>query len=210
MNAEDNGEQLIDACSGGNFPDVRSLVSSGASVNYQDGDGATSAICCCAEGHSEILQFLLEQGANARLAANYRWAPLHYAAVCNKCACVTVLLRHGVVVDAINTRGETALWLASLLGFLPIVELLVEGGADIELAANDGKTAIDIARERNHTGVAVYLETALKDSRWQRRSGLAMVRSSIRDVEDPNRAAVFRVLQCDDVAREIGSYVGSS
>jgi ankyrin repeat protein len=43
---------------------------------------------------------------------------------------VVILLKHaGVVVDAIDTFGRTALFLASLNGRLPIVEMLVEGGA---------------------------------------------------------------------------------
>jgi ankyrin repeat protein len=100
--------------------------------------------------------------------------------------------RHGVAVDAITTDGITALLLASSRGYLPIVKLLVEAGADIEIADKDGRTAIEIARDKDRTAVVEYLESALKDGRWQRRSGLAMVRSSIRDVEDPDRAAVIR------------------
>ena len=87
------------------------------------------------------------------------------------------------------------------------MELLVEGGSDIEIADNYSRKARDIPREENHTAIVEYLRTPLKDKRWQRRSGLAMVRSSIRDMEDPNRAAVIRALQCDDVAREIGSWL---
>ncbi len=119
--------------------------------------------------------------------------------------CVTLLLQHKVAVDAFGPRGRTALWYASSRGYLSIVELLVEGGSDIEIADNYGKKARDVARERNHTAIVEYLRTPLKDKRWQRRSGLAMVRSSIRDVEDD--AAVIRVCQCDDVAREIGSFL---
>ena len=94
MSAQSNGELLNAACDGGNFPSVRSLVSSGASVDFQDGDRWVPAVCCCYGGHSEILQFLLEQAANAELASNFGSRPLHYAASFNKYECVAVLLRH--------------------------------------------------------------------------------------------------------------------
>jgi ankyrin repeat protein len=128
-----------------------------------------------------------------------------FSAINNSRECTTPLIQHGVAVDAVNMYGKTALWYASYNGYLPIVELLVEGGSDIEIADNEGEKARDVARERNHTAVVEYLRTPLKEKRWQRRSGLAMVRSSIRDVEDD--AAIIRSRQCDDVARVIGSFL---
>jgi ankyrin repeat protein len=102
-------------------------------------------------------------------------------------------------VDTIDTGGRTALLWASSHGYLSIVELLVEGGSDIEIAddkgkkardtararnhtavveggsdieiADDkGKKARDTARARNHTAVVEYLRTPLKDKRWLRRA----------------------------------------
>ncbi len=153
------------------------------------------------------MALLLQHGAIAELATNYGRTALIRSAMNDSPECATLLIKHGVAVDAVNPDGRTALFYASFIGNLPIVELLVEGGSDIEIADNYGRKARDIARERNHTAVVEYLRTPLKDKRWQRRSGLAMVRSSIRDVEDQDRAAVIRALQCDDVAREIGSYL---
>jgi hypothetical protein len=110
-------------------------------------------------------------------------------------------------VDTIDTYGRTALFYARFIGNLSIVELLVEGGSDIEIANKFGKKARDVARDNNHTAIVEYLRTPLKDKRWQRRSGLAMVRSSIRDVEDQDRGPIIRALQSDDVAREIASFL---
>jgi ankyrin repeat protein len=178
MSAQSNGEQLITACNGGNFPDVRSLVGSGTSADFQGGGGYTPAMHCCYGGHSEILQFLLEQGANASLTAGGGWAPLHWAAFCNAYECAAVLLRHGVTLDAINTFGRTALWNASSKGLLPIVQLLVQGGADIEIIAdNDGQTPIVIARERGHAAVVAYLGFEIN---WRRRRNYSTVLNSVK------------------------------
>jgi ankyrin repeat protein len=221
-----NGEQLIGACDNLNFYYVRNLVTSGASVDYQGGAGGgwTPATICCYRGHSEILQFLLEQGANAELAniadghseilqflleqgdtelANIAGSrPLHIAAMRNKYECAAVLLRHGVVLDAITKDGCTALWLASREGYLPIVQLLVQGGADIERADSDGETPIVIAREGGHAAVVAYLAIEVN---WRRRRSYATVLNSLKGA--PTNSKMMRAFQCHDVARLIGSYL---
>jgi ankyrin repeat protein len=203
MSAQDNGQQLIDVCKSGNFPGVRSLVGSGASVDFQDRNEETPAICSCIFGHPEILQYLLEQDANAELASKFGYRAIHRAAYWNKPECMTVLLRHGVVLDAVTVYGQTALWFASFNGYLPIVELLVEAGADIDRARNDGRTALYAAREQGHTAVAKYLSPA--ERKWRRVRAWAMVRSSVKGAQTDSIA--MKVLQCDDMAREIQSYL---
>ena len=198
------GFQLNQACDDGNFPRVRNLVSSGASVDYQYANGNTPAICCCQRGYSEILQFILEQGANAELADNAGWTPLIFAAFYTTYyECAAALIRHGVVVDAITTTDwRTALWFASRGGHLPIVQLLVQGGAYIERADNDGMTPIAIARLAGRTAVVAYLSI---EANWRRRRNYATVLNSLKGA--PTTSKTVRALQCYDVARVIGSYL---
>jgi ankyrin repeat protein len=202
MSTQSNGQQLIIACEGGDFPGVRRSVSGGANVDFKGQFGETPAISCCWKGHPEILQYLLEQDANADLADKDGNAPLHWSAERNNQECVTVLLAHGVAVDAITVDGSTALWFASLYGYLPIVQLLVRGGADFERAGNRGRTPIDIARQRSHGEVVRYLET---ESKWRRRRAWAMVFCSIKNVDSD--AKMMRVLQNRDLAGVIASYL---
>jgi ankyrin repeat protein len=203
MSAQNNGQQLVRACDGGDFPGVRSAVSSGASVNYQDRFGYTPAIYSCLQGHSDILQYLLDQGANAELANNYGYTPLHIDAWNNKYECAVVVVRHGVALDTINTTlGWTALWHASRGGHLPIVQLLVQGGADFERACNDGLTPLAIAREIGHPEVVMYLSI---ESNWRRRKNYATTLNSIKGA--PTDSKMMKAFQCHDVARMIGSYI---
>jgi len=200
----DSGKLLNDACYDGNFPSVLSLVSCGASVDCQDKyNGHTPAIRCCQRGHSEILQFILEQGANAELASSGGWTPLIYAAAFNKYECVAVLVRYGVVLDAFTTSsGYTALWIASWNGFLSIVQLLVQIGAEIEKADYLSRTPIVVARQQGHTAVVTYLGIEIN---WRRRRNYATVLNSLKGA--PTRSPTMRVFQCHDVARVIGSYL---
>ena len=79
----------------------------------------------------------------------------------------------------------------------------MQSGADIDIADNDGKTAIVIAAERGHAELATYLDN---QSKRRRRGPLAKVRTSIRDVENSD-APVMKVLQNDDLARELRAYL---
>jgi ankyrin repeat protein len=202
MSSHSNSQQLIAACWGGDFPGVRSSVSGGASVDFQNVMGRTPSMYCCIEGHPEILQYLLEQNANADLADKYGTAPLHWSAERNNQECVTVLLAHGVAVDAITGAGYTALWFASWKGYLPIVQLLVRGGADFEIASNSGRTPIDVARQYRRAEVVRYLEA---ESKWRRRRAWAMVFCSIKNVDSASK--MMRVLQNRDLAGVIASYL---
>jgi ankyrin repeat protein len=205
-----NGKQkLINAVCNRNIERVRWLVSSGGeNVDIASADGWTSCTRCCYYGYSEILEYLIRHGADTALASSNGWHPLHHAAGFNRQQCVVLLLRHGVDVNAGNPFGRTAIWLASFRGYLSIVKLLVEGGAEFEgcgragVLGQDKRSPIDAAREKGYFAVVRYLGV---ESKWRRMRALAMVCSSVRD-EEPI-SPMLRVFLCDDLAREISSYL---
>ena len=53
--------------------------------------------------------------------------------------------------------GHTALHLAAYNGYLASATRLLEGGADLTLRANDGKTALDWARSQGKSEVVALL-----------------------------------------------------
>jgi len=65
-----------------------------------------------------------------------------------------------LTVDAATKSGWTPLMMASDQGHKPIVQLLLQYGANIHLKNDAGKSAIFLARERNHTEIAQMLTTA--------------------------------------------------
>jgi hypothetical protein len=151
-----------------------------------------------------VLEGIKEGNVDRVDRGNENWSQLHYASLLDSPQSVSVLLANGVDVDAIDTHGLTALMIASFQGFLPVVELLVEGGADIAKAERDaGKTAIDMAREHGHLAVVKYLEPA--EIKWRRRAPFCMVRSSVK-YEEP-LTPIVKVLQSEDVSRDIASFL---
>ena len=83
------------------------------------------------------------------------------------------------------------------------MKLLVEAGADTDRADNDGKTPRAIAIQYGHAAVAKYLDP--KELNWRRRFPYAAVLHSVKGAPTLNNA--MQVLQCNDTAREIGSFL---
>ncbi len=97
-----------------------------------------------------IIQYLLERGASASQPGPNGFPPLVYLARGDKGEHpekIRLLLEHGAVVNAAGgPKGRTALHYAAAAGFLKVMALLLEHGADLTLKDDDGETALDLAR----------------------------------------------------------------
>ena len=75
-------------------------------------------------------------------------------------------MRGGADVNARDSRGRTPLITAVAMragrtsSLRLVCELLAAPGVDVNLAANDGRTALAIARERGHLAVEMLLLAA--------------------------------------------------
>jgi len=95
---------------------------------------------------------------DARVTAK-KWTALHYAAMMGHITVVEALLTsmQAVAIDAQAEDGRTPLMLAAERGKIEVVRLLIECGADIHLTNKKGKTAVYVARERQHYDIAALL-----------------------------------------------------
>jgi len=110
-------------------------------------------------GRVDVVQVLLEGGANVEKTDANLWTALHSAALNGHLDVCRLLLDWGARVDSLNERNGTPLHWAVSGGHLSVVKLLVERGADVGLKDALGETASGIARRWGRRAVAEWLDS---------------------------------------------------
>jgi ankyrin repeat protein len=145
---------------------VKVLVDAGADVDIRDDNLANPFLHAGAEGLLEILRIVNEAGADPAIANRYGGVALIPASERGHVEVVRYLLEASDVdVDHVNNLGWTALLEAVILGsggpeHQAIVRLLIDNGADLELADRDGVTPLAHARARGQSAIAAMLVEA--------------------------------------------------
>lgn len=144
---------------------ARVLIDAGADVNAQDAIHDSPYLYAGARGHNEILRMTLAHGADLRSTNRYGGTALIPAAERGHVETVRLLIAAGVAVDHVNRLKWTALLEAIILGnggatHTEIVRLLVNAGADVNLADGDGVTPLQHARQRGYTQIERLLRDA--------------------------------------------------
>jgi serine/threonine-protein phosphatase 6 regulatory ankyrin repeat subunit B len=145
----------------GHVPLLKLLLMHGADVDQVDFFGHTALIWAARSGHSEVVQALVEAGANIEHSYLCETA-LATAAAHGRTATVKVLLRSGACADPINHRGLSPLMSASQNGVTAIVEALLEYGADVNRVLNR-RTALMVAKRHGHIDTVQVLLSAGAD-----------------------------------------------
>ena len=114
-------------------------------------DGWTPLHLAAFFGHKDVAEMLVDRGADvqARSANTMCNFPLHAAVAGRHTEVAAILLSHGAEVDGRQAGGYTALHSASANGDESSILLLLAHEAKRELQSEEGKTPMDMARERN-------------------------------------------------------------
>ncbi len=156
---------LIAAAYGNHLEVARLLIEAGADVNVQDTTRQGAYLIATSDGYIELLRLTLRAGADVRSTDSYNGTGLIRAAARGHVEVIRELLKTEIAVDHVNRLGWTALLEAIILGdggprHTEVVRLLVEAGADVNLADRDGVTPLAHARRRGHAEIAAILEAA--------------------------------------------------
>lgn len=117
-------------------------------VNHASTSGITPLLMVAEVGWEDVLDILLQRGAevdafpSGKRAEENRIAgstPLIGATKYDHPECVKRLLQHRANANHQNQSGISALMLAAEQGFFDCVDLLVQAGADLELAPSGKK-----------------------------------------------------------------------
>lgn len=141
------------------------LIESGADVNARDAKQDTPYLFAGAEGRNEILQLTLKNGADLKSTNRYGGTALIPAAEKGHLETVKILLKTEVNVNHINRLGWTALLEAIILSdggetHQKIIQELIKGGANVNLADNEGVTPLKHAQKRSYKKIVEILEKA--------------------------------------------------
>ena len=138
---------LLFAVRAGDLPSARILAAAGADVDDTDAWGVSAVVLAAHGGHRELLDFLLENGADPN-AADAGFAALHDAVMRNDSRMVAALLAHGAdpnqrLLTWTPTRrasrdhhyppplvGASPFWLAARFARIDLMRMLADHGAD--------------------------------------------------------------------------------
>ena len=145
---------------------VRLSLEQGLDVNKADPDGRTALMMAAFDGYTDVVELFLDHGAEVDRRDGSGRTGIMYAASGPFPQTVELLARSGADVNLADAaEGWTALMLASAEGHQPVVQVLLQHGADPRVADQDGDTAISHARARGQARIVSLLELSLVELR---------------------------------------------
>ena len=131
---------------------LQELIDHGAHIDAKRKDGTNAVLSACRTGQSESVRFLLEAGDDVNIVKPDGNTILHVA-VHGNCSKETLqtIVEHGVNVNVLNNRCETALILACDTAQAESIKFLLENGADPNISDTEKYTCLHAAVVANST-----------------------------------------------------------
>jgi ankyrin repeat protein len=223
-------QELFEAAAENNLAEAHRLLGAGADVNATDFLSRTPLIVASTNGHSQVVNFLLEHGALFEAKDVLGKTALHWACFEDHLAVVNHLLNpsngtttilgkrknRGANIETKDNEGDTPLHFASFKGHLAIVQALLSCGAKILAFNSQRELPIHQAMRAGHSEVTkcllqhfyatvrrLPLHKLVKDLTW--------IGNPNRSDVPPLRAALHRnLLRTDDVVEILEYLVGQN
>ena len=135
----------------GNVDVVKTLLTRGANVNYVTRSRNTALMWATRFGFCDCAGALIDGGAHVNQETG-RGTALSVASRSGDVEMITMLVERGAHINHM-TRGGTSPLMEAVLGNHPeAVRTILRGaGADASLKDNEGRTALDLAQEKQHS-----------------------------------------------------------
>lgn len=155
----DQNTPLIEASCKGHFECAKMLIDAGADINFQSKNNLSAMFVAASAGHGYIAEALLEAGADV----NAKCGQLGATALINASRhgdvdIVDLLFEHHADVNLVDNSQQSALAAAVQRGHSPVVEVLLENGADVDAKnCKTETTALMYAAEKGQAGTCQLL-----------------------------------------------------
>ena len=170
-----NAALLYDACEKGKVDAARLLLDKGAKVNRADEYGRTPLYIACQQGHVDAARLLLERGAAFKddgsafcegdtVEARYQGQKYYPGKISRDCGEGKYDIAYddgdkeeGVDARLIRKQTLSPLYAACEKGHVDAARLLLDKGAEVNPADEDGATPLFIACQEGHVDAARLL-----------------------------------------------------
>lgn len=147
---------LLHAVRCGYMECISVLLKAGANPNTRDSYDNPPLIMACETGMYYIASMLIDFGANVQLCNGGRSTAMHNAAKWGYLDCVQLLLANDATVNEVDNLWRTPLMLCvkHAKSPEPVVKILIENGAEVNMVGCEKRTVMHYAASR---GLAVTL-----------------------------------------------------
>ena len=155
----------------------------GESINpYKSEYNELARQAACTDDAEKLLKYVtMGVDMNAQIPANNGQPLLCWAANNNSKRAVMLLLAMGANINALNCHGNAALIHAAWKGHLEIVQILLDNGAKVDIAATESKmTALYLASNWNHSDIVYELIKAGASLDWCNKDGDTPLHDAMR------------------------------
>ncbi|KAJ3652841.1 hypothetical protein Zmor_018772 [Zophobas morio] len=127
-------------------------------VNFISIVGNDTALTLASKnGHTVVVECLLNLGTEINRSNKYGWTPLYAASFHGHEKTVECLATRGAKINHTDNYGRTPLYAASSNGHKKIVECLVKWGAQLNRADDFSETPLYVACSRGHEKIVEFL-----------------------------------------------------
>jgi ankyrin repeat protein len=138
------------ACKNNNLKIVKFLLNEKLiKIEKKNEFGDNGLIIAIMEGHRNIVELLIQNGANVNATNSTNKSCLKLALELNHYNILELLFDYGAIYDS-KTRDYSLLMVASKYGYIKLVRLLIQKGADIHLTNFDGEDCLMLAAQEGH------------------------------------------------------------
>lgn len=168
------------AVAGGSVPIVNAIQNGGGRLNVADGRGYSLLHVAVQNGHIDMIHFLVIKGLQLDQPDAEGNTPIHWACIKNDIHSLRYLAAAGANMSASGMKGYSALHWAVSLNQVGCVNYLCDKHKHLITSRDaEGRTPLDLAREKNETSMIHVLRHADRDVMFSRKS---------LSLDDSNRA----------------------